>query len=290
MGSVALASGLNSVSLASVLKKKRKLAFSTLACPDWSWQEIVSNARKYGFQGVEIRGIQSELSIPDSIYFKGQAWKDSLKLADDNGIQIINLNSSSHLHETDPLKNKKQMDEVKRNMELAAKLNCPFVRVFPDRFPAELTKEQTIDLFAGRLNELREYGKGSGVKVLLDAHGDLSDSSDIKAVLDKTEKGGTGLIWDYFNMYSQIHEELDPMFENLKEYISLVQLKDGTTDKEGAHVYTFLGGGFLPKMAILEKLDEINYNGFISFEWEKTWHPELPDPEIALPDFIRKMN
>jgi len=30
----------------------------------------------------------------------------------------------------------------------------------------------------------------------------------------------------------------------------------------------------------------LNYDGFVSFEWEKYWHPEIEAPGVALPDFI----
>jgi len=37
----------------------------------------------------------------------------------------------------------------------------------------------------------------------------------------------------------------------------------------------------------LAVIKELNYDGYVSFEWEKYWHPELEAPEVALPDFIK---
>jgi len=34
-------------------------------------------------------------------------------------------------------------------------------------------------------------------------------------------------------------------------------------------------------------LQQIRYQGFVSFEWEKKWHPEIPDATVALPHFAR---
>jgi hypothetical protein len=34
-------------------------------------------------------------------------------------------------------------------------------------------------------------------------------------------------------------------------------------------------------------LVEHGYRGYYSFEWEKVWHPEIEEPEIAFPDFVR---
>ena len=38
-----------------------------------------------------------------------------------------------------------------------------------------------------------------------------------------------------------------------------------------------------PLRELLTKLHGIGYDGFLSFEWEKAWYPDLPDPEEAFP-------
>ena len=35
--------------------------FSTLACPDFSWQDIYSMAKDFGFDGIEIRGLGDDI-------------------------------------------------------------------------------------------------------------------------------------------------------------------------------------------------------------------------------------
>jgi fatty-acyl-CoA synthase len=30
----------------------------------------------------------------------------------------------------------------------------------------------------------------------------------------------------------------------------------------------------------------MGYRGYVSVEWEKKWHPELADPEVALPQHL----
>ena len=39
-----------------------KIAFSTLGCPDFSWSDIYSVAKDFGFDGIEIRGIGKDIS------------------------------------------------------------------------------------------------------------------------------------------------------------------------------------------------------------------------------------
>jgi sugar phosphate isomerase/epimerase len=36
----------------------------------------------------------------------------------------------------------------------------------------------------------------------------------------------------------------------------------------------------------LQALRQHGYEGYVSVEWEKKWHPEIPEPEVALPQHI----
>jgi hypothetical protein len=35
-----------------------------------------------------------------------------------------------------------------------------------------------------------------------------------------------------------------------------------------------------------DALRRLDYDQFLSFEWEKKWHPQIPDAEVALPHFV----
>ena len=41
-----------------------KIAFSTLGCPGWSWDEIFATAKDMGLYGIEIRGVGNEMFAP----------------------------------------------------------------------------------------------------------------------------------------------------------------------------------------------------------------------------------
>jgi sugar phosphate isomerase/epimerase len=42
----------------------------------------------------------------------------------------------------------------------------------------------------------------------------------------------------------------------------------------------------VPVRRILALLQEAGYNGYVSVEWEKKWHPDLAEPEVAIPQHI----
>ncbi len=47
------------------------LAFTTLACPDWSWEQTVQKAVEYGYQGLELRGVEGEMDLTKAAPFTG---------------------------------------------------------------------------------------------------------------------------------------------------------------------------------------------------------------------------
>jgi sugar phosphate isomerase/epimerase len=53
--------------------------------------------------------------------------------------------------------------------------------------------------------------------------------------------------------------------------------------------YVLFGGGEFPIARFVRLLKDSGYNGWLSLEWEKMWHPELAGPDVALPLFARKM-
>ena len=51
--------------------------------------------------------------------------------------------------------------------------------------------------------------------------------------------------------------------------------------------YVLTGTGEVPVRKQFEVLARHGYRGYYSFEWEKRWHPEIEEPEVALPHFAR---
>ena len=73
---------------------------------------------------------------------------------------------------------------------------------------------------------------------------------------------------------------------NLRRWIRHTHLKDSIgigSDRK----YVLTGRGNIPIQRQINSLRSSGYQGFYCFEWEKVWHPDLIDPEIAIPDFAR---
>jgi sugar phosphate isomerase/epimerase len=63
-----------------------------------------------------------------------------------------------------------------------------------------------------------------------------------------------------------------------------VHIKDSTGLPSARHPYTYVipGTGEMPLPEVMSVLRRDGYNGAISLEWEKMWHPYLPDLSEAL--------
>lgn len=271
--------------------EKIKLSFSTLGCPDWSFEKIVAFAVKYGYSALEIRGVQRELDLTKALPFNSpEKIKATVQLLADNNLSLIDLGSSAALHFAHPVTRKKHLDDARRFIDLAAATKCPFVRVFPNVFPKEQDRSKTMDLMVAGMRELGDYAKSSGVTVLLETHGELLYAEDISKVMTAVDHPQTGIIWDLVNMWSVTGEAPEDVYPVIRNWIRHTHIKD-ISMANGKPVDVFVGEGISPTIKQLEILKKNNYNGYYGFEWEKLWHPEIPEPEIAFAayaDFMKK--
>lgn len=265
------------------------LSFSTLGCPGWNFEKIVTFAKANGYKGLEIRGIQRQLDLTKCPEFNSPAKiAATTKFVKDNGLKIINLGASSAMHHSDVTLRKKNIDEAKQFIDLAAELKCPHIRVFPNDFPKDKDKKATIDLIVKGLLELGDHAKNTGVTVLMESHGEVVKTDDLVTIMQNAAHKNVGLVWDIVNMWAVTKEQPTGVYQSLKKYIRHTHIKDLTL-VDGKHNYTLLGKGETPVFEGIDALYKDNYKGYYSFEWEKMWHPEIEEPEIALADYPRVM-
>jgi len=270
-------------------KYKPLLSFSTLGCPDWSFTQITDFAAAHGYDGIELRGIQREMELTKTKELNTpQSRQETLKIMKDKGLRFVDLGSSATLHFADPIERQKNMDEGRRYIDLAQQLDCPFVRVFPNSLPKDLDKAAAIDLIVKGLLELADHAKGSNVSVLVESHGDLVKISDLETVMRLAKHPNSGMVWDVTNMWTITHEPPVDAYKVLKPYIKHTHIKDAKI-ADGKVQYVLLGRGEVPIFSAIDALAKSGYKGYYSFEWEKLWHPEIDESDVAIADYARLM-
>jgi sugar phosphate isomerase/epimerase len=77
-------------------------------------------------------------------------------------------------------------------------------------------------------------------------------------------------------------ETVEETDEAIGARVAHVHVKDAIASGDGWR-FTTLGEGALPVPELLTMLARRGYDGVVSVDYEKLWHPELDEPEHSLP-------
>ena len=264
------------------------LAFSTLGCPKWPWSRILEQAAQMGYAGIELRGIEMQMDLPKRPEFTGTRLAQSLKDLEALDLKITDLGASARMHEADPTVRAAQLDEGRRFVDLAHQMRVPYIRVFGDKIPPGEPKPAVMARVIDGLRTLGQHARGSGVAIIIEAHGDFTDSPTLLELLKGAAMDNVALLWDAHHTFVSGKEPPAATFAALKPFVRHTHLKDSKPEGDGVR-YVLTGAGTVPVRDTVNILDRGGYKGFYCFEWEKGWHPEIEEPEIAFPHFVETM-
>ena len=262
-----------------------RLAFSTLGCPAWSLDRIVRAAVEYGYDGVEIRGIQEHVDLRDSPYFSSSERQAVHRRFEDSGLSIRCLGSSASFANQD--KRTEAAEEARAYIDIAADLGCPLVRVFGGSDPTGGPRRETVCAVVESLARLAPYAEERKVVLILETHDAFSTGQAVAEVLAGVDHPSIGALWDLHHPFRE--GEAPDMTESfLRPYLRHCHVKDS---RDGQ--YTLLGEGDVPIKEMLTLISQRSIpevgHPWISLEWEKRWHPEIAEPEVALPQYASRL-
>ena len=261
-----------------------KLAASTLATPDASFDEICKTYPKYGYDALEIRGIKRQLYLTKVPEFSDRNLSKSLKILKNNKLKVICLSVSSSFVGKKPEELEKSLNEAKDHIVLASKMEVPFIRVFGGSIPKEISLEEAVKIVADNLKLLGDFAKSYNVKVLLETHDNFSFSNNVAKVIKETNNHpNVGICWDVANSF-HAGASIEDSVNLMGKFIEHTHIKDGDGKS-----YTLCGEGKVPIERAVKMLKAIGYKGYFCVEWEKAWHPDILDGSISLPQYAKKL-
>jgi sugar phosphate isomerase/epimerase len=269
-----------------------KLSFSTLGCPNWDLDTIIKKAKEYGFNGVEIRGIKDELDVTKLPEFRTRASETREEFID-AGIELVCFASSICMSEPDKSKRDQHLEELKRYAERCDKFNVPFIRIFGGAI-AELSWDQAIVEASVSLIKMILILEDLDTKIVIETHDDWMAADHFKALMEGVNSDKIGVLWDVNHPFMFIGEDPEETWEKVGNWIYHTHWKDSKIEVDTVMGFQpcLMGEGELPHKQIYSVLEKGGYHGYLSLEWEKRWHPELPDPEVAFPrylDYMKKL-
>ena len=259
-----------------------KLAFSTIGCPDFDWEDVYSLAKDFGYDGIEVRGLGADIHSVKGNPFSEKRLDKTIDQLRAMRLSISCLSSGCVLkYRDDAEKNFKILTEF---IEIAERLGTQYVRVLGDDvlFP---NPDESVDdpVVIDALKSLVPVAQAHGVTILLETFGVYSDSARLGRVLAQVESDFVGALWDINHPYRVFGEAPETTVQNLGARIMYVHMKDSLME-DGKITYRFLGEGDLPIDEVISALRSINYEGYVTFEWMRSQAiGASTDPGIVFP-------
>ncbi len=263
-----------------------KIAFSTLGCPDFTWDEILSTAKDLGFEGIEVRGMEENFNAFLSNPFDDKKIDKTVAKLKKLKIEIPCLSSNRAIKFPDKID--ENAEYIKEYIDFAAKIGTPYIRILGDA-KADVDGEVDDAVVIETLKKVTGYATERGVTLLVETNGVYGDTKRLCEMLSEVRSESVGALWDIHHPYRYFGEEPQTTIQNLGAFIKYVHIKDSIID-DGKTVYKMIGEGDLPIDFAMQSLRSINYDGFITLEWLKAYAPDLAEAGVVFPHFANFMS
>jgi sugar phosphate isomerase/epimerase len=256
------------------------LAFSTLACPEWTAETVVERARAFGYDGIEWRGGEQGHVPPLLSAAACGALRQRVAAA---GLFSLALTAYTAFTSPDPAERAVHIASLRRSVDQAHELGARFVRIFLGELPAGRTLTAAYAGIIESLAAAADYARGAGVGLAIEPHDDFVRPASVAPVLEALPEPEISVIWDVGNAYAA-GDLPAQTWPRLGPRLAYVQVKDGTGQGESWRLGP-VGEGHVPLKEAVALLRDgpAPFGGAISVEWERAWHPELDPAERALP-------
>ncbi|MBL8025961.1 MAG: sugar phosphate isomerase/epimerase [Fibrobacteres bacterium] len=250
--------------------------FSTLACPDWDIDQIINCCKKNKFQALELHHLHLTPIVNDRNALK--ALKEKLEAC---GVKRLSIGTAVAFHHFKPEDMDAAIDLFKGFLEAGKILNAEYLRVFPNNVPEGKSKPETVVQIVKNIKSVLHLCTPDSPKLGLETHGDFYSSKLIREILEAVNSNRVGAVWDAHHTWRFENESFISTYENLKKHLLQLHFKDSKKGSEKLE-HTIIGEGEFPLDGFAGFLKTVSYNGVLGVEYEKKWHPYMPDSAILI--------
>ena len=280
-----------------------QIAGHTMGTPEYTLPEALELFHKLGLDGAEIV-VQDgyRCGIPQD------ADSDELKrlreLADRLGLRIIALTPYySKFNDLDPTVREGEIQSICKVIGYAEILGAKYIRIYAGNY-AQTDTDPDGAKRANLVRSMRRLGDAAqkaNVKLVMENHFNTMtvSAADSISIAREIDHPAVGILYDQANLTfteNEPWEEALPL-QFLKIYHTHV--KDlvfragntGFTSSDVSHpkeeernvITRIVGEGIVPWPAILQAMKDRGYDGWLSLEYERRWHPQdIPDAAIGM--------
>ena len=259
------------------------LVFSTLGSPGWSLERAAEQAVADGYAGLEVRILDGQVIPTDLPAERRAAIRSLLK---QHGLVIAGIGASTRFSSPDADDRAQHLADLRAYLALASDLEVPIVRTFGGGPSEGQTMKEVIDLVAASLAEAAPDAERHGVTICLETHDAFCRGQEVAGVLDQVDSSYVKAVWDVHHPY-RMGESIEDTWNFIGARLAHVHMKDAQLREDGSWELKLMGEGEVPCREIIHLLASKGYDGYLCAEWEKAWHPDIEEPEIALPQHAR---
>jgi sugar phosphate isomerase/epimerase len=242
-----------------------KLSFMTWVTPNWSVEDVIAAARKYGYNGVEIRvesnhahGIE-KTSTPESLKSTSLRFREA-------GVEVCAIATGCHFAIKEAAEREKQVNDLLAYIDLANVLGCSRVRVFGGEIPPGVEPAGAIDWVADAIASVLDVAEQKRVSVLLETHDSFSHTKYVREVMRQVYSNYAGVVWDPAHPCRHL-ETIEEAFENIAPHVKHCHVHDMVYNAERtATEFAKPGTGIVPHADVVRLLARNAYNGYLSVE------------------------
>ena len=265
-----------------------KLSFTTLACPQWDLDQIIAAAKQYGYDAFDFRHYRGSTDLASMPEFTTGLAATAKKIAT-TGLKVSGVSSGIDVFSPDPAKREKAVHDAAIYARITAGLGATVLRVFGGGL-GKTPRAEALRVVGATLRAMADAASRQGVTIAVETHDDWCRGAEIMEMLNTAQAGrAVGVLWDALNALTDRNEQPDETWRHIQAHLVGTHWKDSATLPPAKPRYVLPGEGRAPLKRYFELVAGRGYDGYYTFEWEKAWHPELADADVALPAFVQCM-
>ncbi len=279
-----------------------KIAGHTMGTPEYSVTEAIELFHRIGADGAEIVVQDGYCSgIPRNC--DGQTLARVKGCAEDNGMEISCLTPyNSYFNSLDEEQRQAEVADIRRVIGYCEYLGAHYIRIYGGNLVAGDTRdlEQRRNRLIASMRELGDLAGEKDVTLVIENHFNTmavsaKDSADL---IRDIGHPAVRILYDQANLTFTENEPWEVAIPLQQEYVSYMHVKDlvflegksfvssevSHPDESQRNVKTrIVGEGVVPWPEILKAVKERGYDGWLSLEYERRWHPDdIPDASIGM--------
>jgi sugar phosphate isomerase/epimerase len=261
---------------------KNPLCLSTLGCPQASLAEAAALAREHGIDALELRCLSGQIIEPNNFASTLPDPAAARTTAETQGRRIRVLSTSLKLFAPPP----DAIDTLLAFARVADVLGASWLRVFDGGRTNEPPSEAEWSAATRLMSDWQALRTRAGFAcdLAIETHWALCSPAVATSFIERFPQAN--ILWDTHHTW-KAGIPLADYWAAAGSRIGHLHVKDSHPDPaaKAGWRYVLPGQGEFPWADLRALIGTSEFRGAVSLEWEKKWHPDLPELPEALKAF-----